>query len=189
VTVAIALALQLSQVPATPPAPPDPSQIQTTPAAEAEPPPDPATSAFATDAGLLLVVIKADKVEDYDAAIRALQEALAKDPDPARKQVAAGWRVFKAVEPDGKGNAVYVHALWPAVPAFDYRPSMLIDQLVTDAPPELLEKYREAFASPPTKLSLTEFAHMAVAPAPVTASEVAPEAGTPAPPVPKKPGG
>ncbi len=72
--------------------------------------------------------------------------------------------MFKAAEPDEKGNVVYVHALLPATPGFDYRPSLLLDELLDAAPPELLSKYRDAFAVPPTKLSLTEFANMAVAP-------------------------
>jgi hypothetical protein len=165
VIVAFATALALAQAPAPPPAP-----------TETPKPADPATSSFTTEAGLILVVIKPDKIADFELAIRTLQEKLSADPDPARQAIAAGWRVFKAAEPDEKGNIVYVHALLPATPGFDYRPSLLLDELLGAAPPELLIKYRDAFAVPPTKLSLTEFANMAVAP-------VAP------PPAPKKPGG
>ena len=39
-------------------------------------PADPATSSFATDAGLILVVIKPDKTADFELAIRTLQEKL-----------------------------------------------------------------------------------------------------------------
>ena len=53
-----------------------------------------------------------------------------------------------------------------AVPGFDYRPSLLVDALVKDLAPELLSKYQDAFASPPSKLDLTELANMAVAPIP-----------------------
>jgi hypothetical protein len=173
VIVALATALALSQTPTPPPAQPD----TTKPADPPAKPADPATSAFSTAAGLILVVIKPDKTADFEAAIRALQERLSADPDPARQAIAAGWRVFKAAEADEKGNAVYVHALLPATPGFDYRPSLLLDELLGAAPPELLGKYRDAFAAPPTKLSLTEFANMAVAPAPLP------------PPPPKKPGG
>jgi hypothetical protein len=162
VIVALATALALAQTPTPPPA-------QT----ETPKPADPATSSFATEAGLILVVIKPDKVADFELAIRTLQEKLSADADPDRQKIAAGWRVFKAAEPDEKGNVVYVHALLPATPGFDYRPSLLLDELLGAAPPELLSKYRDSFAVPPTKLSLTEFANMAVAP-------VAP---------PKKPGG
>jgi hypothetical protein len=170
VIVALATTLALAQTPAPAPAQP-----------ETPKPADPATSSFATNAGLILVVIKPDKTADFELAIRTLQEKLSADPDPARQAIAAGWRVFKANEADEKGNAVYVHVLLPATPGFDYRPSLLLDELLGAAPPELLSKYRDAFAAPPSKLSLTEFANMSVAPPPLP-----PPAPTATP---KKPGG
>lgn len=127
-------------------------------------PADPASSHFTTEAGLLLVTIKPAAVADYELTIRTLQEALAKDQDPTRAAAAKSWRVFKAAELDAKGNAVFVHTMLPAVVNFDYRPSLLLDQLVKELAPELLTKYQDSFAAPPTKLSLTEFAAMAVAP-------------------------
>jgi hypothetical protein len=55
---------------------------------------------------------------------------------------------------------------------------LLVDLLVKDLPLGLLSKYQDAFASPPTKLELTELANMAIAPlAPAVPSET------------KKPGG
>ena len=192
VIVLLTLVIQLAQVPAQPrapappPAPPPAPTESEPPPADTVKPPDPATSAFATEAGLLLVLIKPDKTADYEAALRALQEALAKDPDPGRHAVAEGWRVFKAAEPDGKGNTVYVHAMLPAVPGFDYRPSLLLDELVSGLSLDILDKYRDAFAAPPSKLSLSELAHMSVAPVvPVTPAVAEP----PAPVPPKKPGG
>jgi hypothetical protein len=136
---------------------------------------DPASSQFTSDAGLLLVTVKPTSLADYELVIRTLQEALAKDTEPKRAAAAKGWRVFKAVENDAKGNGIFIHVLMPAVPDFDYRPSLLLDELVKELAPELLTKYQDAFAAPPTKLSLAEFAHMSVAPKP--------------PPPPKKPGG
>jgi hypothetical protein len=133
------------------------------PAAPAAPV-DPATATFSTDAGLLLVLVKADKVADYENAITALQDAFSKDTNADHRAVATGWRVFKAAEADSKGNVVYVHALLPVVAGTDYRPSLWLDQLLGGAPAELLDKYKNAFAGAPTRLSLTEFAHMAVAP-------------------------
>jgi hypothetical protein len=139
------------------------------------PPADPASSQFTSDAGLLLVTVKPASLADYELVIQTLQEALAKDSDPNRTAAAKGWRVFKAVEADAKGNAIFIHVIMPAVPDFDYRPSLLLDALVKELAPDLLTKYQDAFAAPPTKLSLAEFAHMSVAPAPA--------------PPPKKPGG
>lgn len=149
VTPALALALVLLQAPA--PATPVPSS-------------DPASSVFAGAGGLLLVLVKPAATADYEAVVRVLQEAMSKTADPQRQRVAQGWRVFKADEGDAKGNAVYVHLLLPAEPGFDYRPSLLVDEMVETLLPDLLSKYRDALAAPPTKLSLAEFAHMAVAP-------------------------
>ena len=140
----------------------------------ATPPADPASSHFTSEAGILLVTIKPTATEDYELVIRTLQEALAKDRDPSRSAAAKSWKVYKANEPDAKGNPIYVHVMLPALPNFDYRPSLLLDELVKDLAPELLSKYGEAFAAPPTRLNLVEFANMSVAPV--------------APAEPKKPG-
>lgn len=139
-----------------------------------QPTPDPASSHFTAPAGLLLVAIKPAAIPDYEMVIRTLQEATAKDTDPVRSAAAKGWRVFKS-ESDAKGNQLYVHVMLPAVTGFDYRPSLLLDELVKELAPDLLSKYQDAFAMPPTKLNLTEFANMSVAPLPL--------------PEPKKPGG
>ena len=125
---------------------------------------DPAAATFSTGQGLLLVAVKPDKVADYEAVIVALQEALAKSEDPDVHALAAGWRVYKAAELDAKSNVIYVHWLQPTVAEADYRPSLWLDKLLSGAPADLLAKYRDAFATPPTKLPLVEFANMSVAP-------------------------
>lgn len=164
------------------PAPRAPANV--TPAAPATSAgPDPSAATFATDTGLLLVAVKPDKVADYEAAIVALQEALAKSEDEETRTLASGWRVYKASDLDVKANAIYVHLLRPAVPGADYRPSIWLDKLLAGAPADLIAKYRDAFATPPTKLPLVEFANMAVAPV------VTPGNGSPgAPAAPPKPG-
>lgn len=157
-TVAFAIVVLLAQAatqqPPTPPAPPT----------QAQPSTDPATSAFEGEAGLILVAIKPLMVADYELVIRALQKALAADTDAARRAAASGWRVYKATPTDAKGNILYVHTMLPAVPGFDYRPSLLVDMLVTELAPDLLSKYRDSFAGPPSKLDLTELANMTIAP-------------------------
>lgn len=142
------------------------------------PSPDPASAHFLTAAGILLVTIKPEAAADYEQVIRTLQEAMAKEQDPIRAAAAKGWRVFKASETDAKGNPIYIHLMLPTVTGFDYRPSLLIDELIKDVAPELLSKYQDAFAAPPTRLNLTEFANMSMAPLPL-----------PPPPETKKPPG
>ena len=119
-------------------------------------PQDPAAVLFTTDAGLVLHAVKAGNVADYEAVILALKDALVKSEDADTQTLAKGWRIYRASEADAKSSVIYVHFLDPAVPGVDYRPSLWLDKLLSGAPAELLTKYRDAFAVPPTKLSLTE---------------------------------
>ena len=146
-------------------------------------PVDPAAATFSTPAGLLLVTVKGDKVADYEAVIRALQQALATSADERHRAIGKGWRVFRApTGPDPKANVAYIHLLDPVAPDTDYRPSLLLDELLSGASAEMLGKYRDAIVGAPSKLGMEEFARMSVVPpAPVNASPSAP-----APP--KKPG-
>jgi hypothetical protein len=153
-------------------------------ATPAGPPPiDPATTMFASNAGMIVVTVKPDKTADYEAVIVALQDALSKAVDEPTRLLASGWRVFKASDLDAKSNAIYIHLLDPAIAETDYRPSQWLDRLLDGAPLELLSKYRDAFGAPPTKLSLVEFAKMSVAPVPKPGN-ASPDAPSP----PAKPG-
>jgi hypothetical protein len=141
---------------------------------------DPAAVIFATESGMVLHAVKPGSVADYEAAIVALQDAFSKSSDEDVKLVASGWRVWKATEPDAKANVIYVHMLEPTFADVDYRPSLWLDTLLAGAPAELLAKYRDSFAVPPSRLSLTELANMSVAPAvPANATPEKPGNGSP----------
>jgi hypothetical protein len=127
---------------------------------------DPATVIFTSDLGVVFHAVKPANVADYEAAITALQEALSKAEDEDVRRMAAGWRVLKSMDADAKANVIFIHLLEPAIAKVDYRPSLWLDKLLAGAPAELLAKYRDSFATPPTKLGLAEFAKMSVAPVP-----------------------
>lgn len=157
ISLLLILALQAVPVPA-PPVQPAP-----TPAPVQAPTADPAVAQFATPIGLLLVPVKADRVRDYEAAILTLQQGFQKSTDDSRRAMANGWRVYRAAELDAKNNVLYVHVLFPTVAGADYRPSLLLDELLQGAPAPLLAKYRDALAGAPSKLSLSELAFMGAA--------------------------
>jgi hypothetical protein len=147
--------------------PPQPASTNQTPANASPAAPisaDPAAVTFSSDVGMLLVTVSPAKRADYEAVIVALQEALAKSQDAEVRTMAAGWRIYKVAEADAKANVLYVHVMLQAIRGVDYRPSIWLDKLLGGAPPELLVKYRDAFVGAPSKLSLVEFANMAVAP-------------------------
>ncbi len=125
---------------------------------------DPARLTFpAGTSGLVLVLVKADRTADYEAVITALGAAMAAAGPEARAR-AGGWQVFKAQEPDAKGNAVYVHWLAAPVAETDYRPSIVLDLLMAALPEPEYVKYRDALAGPPSRLSLALLADLSLAP-------------------------
>jgi hypothetical protein len=161
VNIALVLLLALAQSAGSTSSQPTPSPV---PQAV---PTDPARLLFpAGTSGLVLVLVKADRTADYETMIVTLQKGLAAAPAEARTR-AGGWQVFKAQEPDAKGNAVYVHWIPSPSAEVDYRPSSVLDLLMATLPEAAIVKYRDALAAPPSRLSLTLLADLALAPVPV----------------------
>ena len=148
-------------------APPSSAQNVTPSKPTVEPSPDPASVHFLADTGLLLVAIKPAAVADYEQVIREhCRKRSRRTPTRRDRRRRKGGACYKAAETDAKGNTLYIHMMLPAVTGFDYRPSLLLDELIKELAPDLLTKYQDAFAMPPSKLNLTEFANMSVAPLP-----------------------
>ncbi|MGE3275596.1 MAG: hypothetical protein AB7O67_10820 [Vicinamibacterales bacterium] len=188
---------QGNQTPARPGAPADPDTDPFADAApEADPdaaPPstDPAAVQFTTDAGLLLVPVKPTATADYEAAIGELHRVLYASSDDVLRGIARGWVVYKATEPDAKGNVIYVHMIAGPVAEADYRPSRLLDAALAEAPEDLLLRYRDAIAGAPSKLSLAVLADFDTPPPP-PGNETPDGPATPPPPgnvTPPKPPG
>jgi hypothetical protein len=118
-----------SPAPQQPPAPATPPPPQTD---TAQPAPEPQTPAagqaatppggrvFTADAGLIFFPVKPDHAADFEKIMAKLKEALAAAQDPVQQQQAAGWKVFKAVEPGPNATALYVFVIDPAVKGGDY---------------------------------------------------------------------
>jgi hypothetical protein len=102
--------------PAAPAAPGDPQ----TPAAATPAPAPQGTRVFAGDAGLIFFPVKPERSADFEKIMAKLKEALAMSADPVLREQAAGWKVFKAVEPGPNASALYVFVIDPAVKGGDY---------------------------------------------------------------------
>jgi hypothetical protein len=145
------------QPPATqqPPTPTNPAPAQPTPAPK-EPvqPAAPAGRIVAADAGLVFFPVKPERTADFEKIMAKLHDALAQSEDPVRKQQAAGWKVFKAVEPGPNNTVLYVFLIDPAVKGTDYA---FWKTIYDEFPAEVQELYRlytAASASGQTLLNL-----------------------------------
>lgn len=147
--------------PAQPPAGQAPAG-QTPPAGQAAPaqPAGPPKLGFSSPTGVLLVPIKPDQTAAFEEFAKKLKAGLAKSEDPTIKQQAPGIKIFKSAEPFGP-NALYVIVIDPVVPNAEYelfgmlQKTMTADELRAPDTAEMWKKFQAAFASGPSRLSLT----------------------------------
>jgi len=97
--------------------------------------------------------VKPDKTADFEMIMGRVKDALAKNPDPVRKQQAASWKVFKAVEPgaplpDGSRAVLYIFVMDPTVKNADYT----ITKILAEAfPSEVQDLYNKLVACYPAQ--------------------------------------
>ena len=115
----------------------------------------PTARVFASDAGMVLNFIKADKTADFEAVVAKLKEALQKSEKPERKQQAATWKVFKSPDPAAGGAALYVFMIDPSVKGADYTVSNILAEAFPAEVNALYKQYADAYASGQNFVNLT----------------------------------
>jgi hypothetical protein len=116
---------------------------QAAPAAQAQ---APTKRVFASDAGMVLNFIKADKTADFEAVMVKLKEALQKSDKPERKQQAASWKVFKSPDQAAGGNVLYVFVIDPSVKGADYTVSTILAEAFPQEVQTLYKQYADSYA-------------------------------------------
>ncbi len=110
---------------------------------------------FGSDAGMVLNFVKPDKTADFEAIVAKLGEALRKSEKPGRKEQAASWKVFRALEPGGNGSVLYVFAIDPAVKNADYTVSTILAEAFPGEVQALYKQYADSYASGQNFVNLT----------------------------------
>jgi len=114
-----------------------------------------AARVFASDAGMVLNFIKADKTADFEAVIGKMKEALQKSDKPERKQQAATWKVFKSADPAQNNQVLYVFFIDPPVKGADYTVSTILNEGFPTEVQALYKQYAEAYATGQNFLNLS----------------------------------
>lgn len=99
---------------------------------------------FASDAGIMFKFIKADRTADFEATVGRLKEALARSPNPERREQARSWRVFRAAQSATNGDAVYVFEFNPPVPGADYTVSRILEEAFPAEAQSLFRRYADS---------------------------------------------
>jgi hypothetical protein len=128
------------------PAPQTPPATAAPAAAAPAQPTEPAIG-FTSDAGMMFNVIKASATADFEMVLGRLREALHKSENPARKQQAASWKVYKSTDPSADGNVMYIFMFDQAVKGVDYDPVKILSEAFPTEVNALYEKLKGAYAN------------------------------------------
>ncbi|MBA3949116.1 MAG: hypothetical protein H0X44_04135 [Acidobacteria bacterium] len=129
------------------PQPQTPPAGQTPPAAAAPAQPTEPAIGFTSDAGMMFNVIKGTATADFEMVLGRLREALHKSENPARKQQAASWKVYKSTDPSADGNVMYIFMFDEAVKGVDYDPVKILSEAFPTEVNALYEKLKGAYAN------------------------------------------
>ena len=100
---------------------------------------------FEAPAGMILNYVRANQTAAFETLTNRLLRALADSEDGEHQAQAAGWKVYKALEPGPNGDVLYVWLLDPAVAEADYSVAHLLrDEFPADVQ-DLYERYHRAF--------------------------------------------
>lgn len=104
-----------------------------------------AEKTFEAPAGMILNYVRANQAAAFESLTNRLLRALADSEDGEHQAQAAGWKVYKALEPGPNGDVLFVWLLDPAVAEADYAVAhFLRDEFPADVQ-GLYERYNRAF--------------------------------------------
>jgi hypothetical protein len=109
-------------------------------------------------AAVILNSVKPNSTAEFELGLEQLRAVLAAStvgPDPAKRQQARGWKIYRAEEPMGT-NVLYVFVLDPALPYADYSFKNLLEESLPPSEAEVaLRRLSGSLAGAQTVISLT----------------------------------
>lgn len=103
---------------------------------------------FSGPGAVVLNFVKADRVEQFEAALADLRRALETSDNPVRRQQGEGWRVFSAAEPGPDGTAIFVFVVNPVLRGADYSVKAVVEDAFDEAEARrVVEAFGQSLAS------------------------------------------
>jgi len=161
-----------------------PAEVQPVVPAPVVPPVPLGARAFTAPTGIIFSAVRPDRVADFEIVIGYLEAALEKSTDSGVRAQAAGWRVFRAVEPGPNSTVLYVFLIDPTVTGADYGLGRILSDAYPDQIQDIWKLYTGALAGGGSLLNLTAVQPVPLPPvaAPPPTPAVTPRASPPAPP-------
>lgn len=121
---------------------------------ETEQAPPIATRTFTAPAAMVINYVLSGSATGFEALTRRMAQALAASEDGQHQALAAGWTMYRMVEPGPNNNAVYVWLFDPVVPDANYAVPQLLNELFPAEVQQLYESYMQSFGMGQTPLEL-----------------------------------
>jgi hypothetical protein len=109
---------------------------------------------FASDAGMIINTIKADKTADFEMVVGRIKEALQKSENADRKAQAASWRLFRVMEPGPNNSVLYVFWIDPPVKGADYTVSKILNEAFPAEVQALYKTFNDSYSGGQSLLNL-----------------------------------
>jgi hypothetical protein len=109
---------------------------------------------FSSASGMVFNVIRQSSTADFEMVLGRVREALQKSENPARKQQAASWKVYKSADapqmtkcPDGTDcpAVMYIFVFDKAVAGVDYDPVKILSEAFPTEVNQLYDKLKAAY--------------------------------------------
>jgi hypothetical protein len=119
------------------------------------------TLVFGARTGLVLNYVKADRVEQFEAALAQLRKALETSENPIRRQQAEGWQFLRTEEAGPSETIVFVFVVDPVLRGADYAiRAVLEDALSEDEASRIAREFAGSLAAAQIVLNLELVADM-----------------------------
>ena len=113
------------------------------------------TRVFSGGTGMVLNYVKPAQTAAFEGTMRRVGEALGASQSIDRRRQAAGWKIYKAVEPLESGVVLYISFLDPVVSGTDYWVPEILNEAFPTEVQGLYETYAGAFADGQILLNLS----------------------------------
>ena len=120
------------------------------------------TRAFSGQVGIIVNFVNSANTADYEGVMKAFSESLTSSDSAQRKQMGAGFELYRAAETGPNNSAIYYSIFNPAISGAEYEPITVLSDDYLSGPPgngdevrALYSDYSEALAPGGAQVNLT----------------------------------
>ncbi|HIE94587.1 MAG TPA: hypothetical protein EYQ83_17645 [Acidobacteria bacterium] len=104
------------------------------------------TRAFSGQVGIIVNFVNSANTADYEGVMKAFSESLTSSDSAQRKQMGAGFKLYRAAEMGPNNSAIYYSIFNPAISGAEYEPITVLSDDYLSGPPENGDEVRALYA-------------------------------------------